>query len=353
MAELKVKSNTVSAVDLFKCIFAICVVAIHTMAFKDHGESAYFAFTYCITSFAVPYFFVCSGYFLGRKIYRKDLQKSDYRLIIKNYAQRLLKPYLIWGCWYFLIVLVNEIVRNHKNVIEALKSGIHNWIVSSPGGGLWYVQALLIMLIILYYCDKHRSKKIVGIAVGLLVCFFIPDILKFIKLPLVDLVVGTYNSIFLTTNNFVWWGIYFFIGILLNESRFKEKYSCFKVSYQWMIVIAIYLIYMCVYWIFGKKFLIVSHLLKLIIVGIVFITTLNTKLNLKVESSLYMRKMSAIIYFTHFTLVYAFQFLFKIIGISLETNYTFEFVLCTISVIVYSHFIMNWKDGKNFLSVLY
>ena len=54
-----------------------------------------------------------------------------------------------------------------------------------------------------------------------LVCFFIPDILKFIKLPLVDLVVGTYNSIFLTTNNFVWWGIYFFIGILLNESRFK------------------------------------------------------------------------------------------------------------------------------------
>ena len=80
MAELKMKSNTVSAVDLFKCIFAICVVAIHTMAFKDHGESAYFAFTYCITSFAVPYFFVCSGYFLGRKIYGKDLQKSDYRL---------------------------------------------------------------------------------------------------------------------------------------------------------------------------------------------------------------------------------------------------------------------------------
>lgn len=29
MAELKMKSNTVSAVDLFKCIFAICVVAIH------------------------------------------------------------------------------------------------------------------------------------------------------------------------------------------------------------------------------------------------------------------------------------------------------------------------------------
>ena len=136
MAELKMKSNTVSAVDLFKCIFAICVVAIHTMAFKDHGESAYVAFTYCITSFAVPYFFVCSGYFLGRKIYGKDLQKSDYRLILKNYAQRLLKPYLIWGCWYFLIVLVNEIVRNHKNVIEALKSGIHNWIVSSPGGGI-------------------------------------------------------------------------------------------------------------------------------------------------------------------------------------------------------------------------
>ena len=90
-----------------------------------------------------------------------------------------------------------------------------------------------------------------------------------------------------------------------------------------------------------------------LLLGIVFITTLNTKLNLKVESSLYMRKMSAIIYFTHFTLVYAFQFLFKIIGISLETNYTFEFVLCTISVIVYSHFIMTWKDGKNFLSGLY
>ena len=48
------------------------------------------------------------------------------------------------------------------------------------------------MLIILYYCDKHRSKKIVGIAVGLLVCFFIPDILIFIKLPLKEL---TFNDI--------------------------------------------------------------------------------------------------------------------------------------------------------------
>ncbi len=135
MAELKVKSNTVSAVDLFKCIFAICVVAIHTMAFKDHGESAYFAFTYCITSFAVPYFFsYVADIFWDVKYIGKIYKKSDYRLIIKNYAQRLLKPYLIWGCWYFLIVLVNEIVRNHKNVIEALKSGIHNWIVSSPGG---------------------------------------------------------------------------------------------------------------------------------------------------------------------------------------------------------------------------
>ena len=63
MAELKVKSNTVSAVDLFKCIFAICVVAIHTMAFKDHGESAYFAFTYCITSFAIDYKKLCTETF--------------------------------------------------------------------------------------------------------------------------------------------------------------------------------------------------------------------------------------------------------------------------------------------------
>lgn len=55
MAELKVKSNTVSAVDLFKCIFAICVVAIHTMAFKDHGESAYFALKIGILDWILRY----------------------------------------------------------------------------------------------------------------------------------------------------------------------------------------------------------------------------------------------------------------------------------------------------------
>lgn len=75
MAELKVKSNTVSAVDLFKCIFAICVVAIHTMAFKDHGESAYFAFTYCITSFAVPYFSYVADIFWDVKYIGKIYKK--------------------------------------------------------------------------------------------------------------------------------------------------------------------------------------------------------------------------------------------------------------------------------------
>ena len=86
MAELKVKSNTVSAVDLFKCIFAICVVAIHTMAFKDHGESAYFAFTYCITSFAVPYFFVCTLQFINLASFLICSLSFSARVIINRYV---------------------------------------------------------------------------------------------------------------------------------------------------------------------------------------------------------------------------------------------------------------------------
>ena len=52
------------AIDILKFLAAICVVAIHTNAFKDINNGIYNFLSYCIFTFAVPFFFIISGFFL-------------------------------------------------------------------------------------------------------------------------------------------------------------------------------------------------------------------------------------------------------------------------------------------------
>lgn len=53
-----------NSIDLFKFLFAVVVVMIHTTPFKNASEtfSYYFSNTFC--NLAVPFFFVASGFFV-------------------------------------------------------------------------------------------------------------------------------------------------------------------------------------------------------------------------------------------------------------------------------------------------
>ena len=69
------KDNKYVGVDIIKFIMSICVVAEHTNPLVSVNnafiQNLYFATIKC----AVPYFFLATGYFLGRKIEYDEINK--------------------------------------------------------------------------------------------------------------------------------------------------------------------------------------------------------------------------------------------------------------------------------------
>lgn len=78
-------------VDIFKFIFAICIVLLHNSIFNTH--LLWEPVIVLIINLAVPYFFVASGYFLAEKVKRAntpDERKSICLTYVKRLAIKLL-----------------------------------------------------------------------------------------------------------------------------------------------------------------------------------------------------------------------------------------------------------------------
>lgn len=126
----------VSLVDAGRLVAILIVIAIHTGAFEDIPRADY-VFSNFIKIYAVPFFFVCSGYFLGVKLNRAA-GLTEYRRVIRAYGRRLLTPYLFWGVINFLVEIAVNISKGMK-ANQAFIEQIHSWLVTSPGRALWYV----------------------------------------------------------------------------------------------------------------------------------------------------------------------------------------------------------------------
>ena len=100
------KKNDFAGVDFTKFIMAIFVVAIHTHPFKGIDSNLFVNIWNVIITFAVPYFFIASGFFLFLKV-NKETDKSLQLVKIKTYGKRIIKLYIYWNILYLPITIWN------------------------------------------------------------------------------------------------------------------------------------------------------------------------------------------------------------------------------------------------------
>ena len=111
-------NTTYKLVDLAKLLFAFFVVAIHTNIFKNNIRIIPYILNHSLFGLAVPFFFVCSGFFLGCKINQKD-NLIEKKAIIKKYIVRLSIMFVFW----LLIGLPRQIYDlRDMNVFLIIKS---------------------------------------------------------------------------------------------------------------------------------------------------------------------------------------------------------------------------------------
>ncbi|MCH5174293.1 MAG: acyltransferase [Prevotellaceae bacterium] len=144
------RNNTI---DIAKFIAALLVVAIHTALFRDVDDKLYFIFNELICRLGVPFFAICTGYYMY-----KQIADSGWNGIVKQ-EKKLLKIYGLWTVLYFLFLLPNWIQIDYlswENVVGFCKSTV----LTGSYYHLWYVLYVIYALPVLYIVLKYAPSSL-------------------------------------------------------------------------------------------------------------------------------------------------------------------------------------------------
>lgn len=163
-------TKTYNSIDIAKFFFCICIICLHTQIFSFLPSLPLFLLTKAVFRLAVPFFFVCSGFFLGCKLFREST--DAYWGTVKKYCLRLATPLLIFGVINCIIAYVSNDAEDTaplKNVADIIRH-----IIFYPYGALWFLQASLIGALLLYPLLK---KNMLGFGLCLGFLLYIPALI--------------------------------------------------------------------------------------------------------------------------------------------------------------------------------
>ena len=97
------QSKDLYAIDVMKYIMAFCVIAIHTTPLKGIDNNIIYILYEVAVSIAVPFFFLSTGYLIGRKIQNK---KEFDDVLVERQQKKVIRYYVIWTIVYLPLTIL-------------------------------------------------------------------------------------------------------------------------------------------------------------------------------------------------------------------------------------------------------
>ncbi|MFC4302411.1 acyltransferase [Cohnella boryungensis] len=160
-----------AAIDLWRVVAIFGIVVIHAEPFMrlEGGWHTLGLFLDAISRFAVPFFFLTSGYLFAGKILLSDSPKAYYR----KYASKLLKLYFIWQALYLLYDAATLQISGYHTYRQALADfqamglsdlvkipvGLLYYGLYSSGYHLWFLTSLVACIAVIYHCHRRGWIK--------------------------------------------------------------------------------------------------------------------------------------------------------------------------------------------------
>ena len=152
------------SIDTFKFFAALSVVGIHTQPFANLEQSIYqniYFILRVLFSFAVPFFFMSSGYLLYRGVHKIQDRKIYILRYLKKIATILVATlicYIIFNLFKF--ILSSNPTENIKSLFYSIFK-LRNIYYGIDEGGmfhLWYLFALIYIVILLYIFNNRTNQ---------------------------------------------------------------------------------------------------------------------------------------------------------------------------------------------------
>jgi len=167
------KQQSKNLIDVLKLFMAVCVIAIHTHPFANIPLSRPAQAVYdTVVSLAVPFFFLTSGYFLGKKLQYPVPGEDDFSIVFAS-LKKTFRLYLLWTIVYFPLALGHAVIsKTHplKFVVMYIRGVLiigqnyNSWI-------LWYLLSMIYALVLILILIKLKLSWKQLVCIG---CLFIP-----------------------------------------------------------------------------------------------------------------------------------------------------------------------------------
>ncbi|MCC5468188.1 acyltransferase [Pelosinus baikalensis] len=318
------------SIELLRLISIFFIVIIHS-TFAAHSGIARDAIAMdALARFAVPIFFMITGYFI--------LQPNYTRIKFKKQIIKLTKYYIFYEFIYILYYFIIALLENKLPTFESDFITNMKYILIDPKFGfqLWYLINIIWALMIIYIFNYFNKLKIL---------FIISIILNLIGVFISNLSMQLFHTILpiYMTRNFLLLGLFYII-----LGTYIRKVDINKIKFNNNIILA-FSIFMCLsqvveryLWriLFNSTF--EEYFITTIFASIsIFIFTLKSNVNNKIIEKISSYSMP--IYFLHILVIDILGSLsFHILHININViranwvgNITFVIVVCIFSCILY------------------
>lgn len=216
------KRTYLGSMDIFKFVASFLVIAIHTGPFFEYNEIVTFFIVRVFARLAVPYFFMCAGFFFVVKSKARTPE-----IYLKKYIANIIILYFVWSIVY-LFDEFPRILSLSKNLVSALGLYVWRFIFIGSYYHLWFLVALMIAVCLLYLSVVNNR-----IGTFLIVSFILYIIGLFGDsyyglLPSGDIkvFVDGYLKIFETTRNGLFFGCFYVAlgGYIATSRKFLSNY---------------------------------------------------------------------------------------------------------------------------------
>jgi len=163
--------SSYQAIDAAKFIMAIFVVMIHTNPLYGYDNHVIQTIYSCLLHSAVPFFFLCTGFFLVRIA---DTTGSDLHAVTRRNLLKQVKMYLLWHLLYFPLTIHHFSMYQYSVIRSVLVTLRSIFLVGQNFNAdiLWYllssIYALVFVAVLLKFRFRLRSIAFSGCFVFLL-----------------------------------------------------------------------------------------------------------------------------------------------------------------------------------------
>ena len=279
-------SKKYDGIDFLKLIGSIFVFTMHLELFSGRTLNLVIQL---FSRWAVPFFFIISAFFFFRKAHKGSI--SLEALIL--YVKRILLLYVSWMVINIPSIIYKRIIIEGGLSLNVLIGFIKNCLLSSSFTGSWYLLSSVFSAVLIYFFSKRLSNTMILLCTFPL--FFICTFTSVYGNMLPKSFMVFFGSVLCFPLNIFTGCFYYAIGKCV-----ADNYNRIKHLAKWHLIVLLvfsYFAYFCeVYFAKSLNWLVTTDVSLFIpLVGLT-VALLGLSLNIKINNSVLLRKISTIIY---------------------------------------------------------